>query len=208
MAKGAKSSVPQKVLIAKDVIFGTLIRDVTTQVIAEQGVVILFDKETGKTYLPPIFIPHEYFGEEIKITVRDITNEVILEQGEDDFYEEDLVGNSKIMPVDNWHEIKNLVDECKMRVINKNSTSAATAIAGFALSAVCFVLLRKGFFMPSILYVGTVLGILLGILCGIRPTVRLVQALRSEIIWDSAGNYININTGETNLNGGMKIPID
>lgn len=196
---------------APNVIFGTLVRDVNARVIAEQGMVVLkVEGESAPYFLPEgVVLDHQYFGEELTVTIRGITGEVILELGEDDIYEEDLAQNSKLIPVDNWHEVKELFNEQKIQAFTRNAKALSTFIAGIVLTAVSGWLCAVGDFpYPIIPILGIPLGIFLSIGCGLLPTIGLIKQLNTDVIWDGAGNWINVETGETNLNGGTVIKIN
>lgn len=191
-----------------DVIFGTLVHDATATVVAEQGMVVLKVADDPQPFFLPegVVLPASAYGEEVNITIRDITREVILELGEDDFYEEDLESDARLMPVDNWSQVKSLYEEAKIRTITRNSKSFSTCLAGVALSCVCAFLLRKGFSFTEVCYAGIVGGVLLAAVCMIKSIRELFTVLKSETLCDSVNNCINITTGCTNLNGGIRIP--
>lgn len=198
------------IIKAPNVVFGTLVHNALATVVAEQGMVML--KVDGASH--PYFLPeglvlgHEYFGEEVEVTIRNITDEVILELEEDDIFEEDLEDNSKLIPVDNWHEVKELFNECKIQAFTKNAKALSTFIAGIALTIVGAWLHARGDFpYPIVPVICIPLGVVLAVFCGLMPTIGLLKQLNTDKIWDGAGNWINVETGETNLNGGTQIPI-
>lgn len=206
-AKKPKVAVP--FLKDEDVVFGTLVEDVTATIVAEQGLVVLkVEGDPQPFFLPPgLTLTHEAYGQQVNITVRGITHEVVLELGEDDIYEDELEANSKLMPVENIEEIKQLLEECKIRELTTETKAFSTCIAGIALSIVSAVLLRGGFQYPQLCYGGIPLGIVIALVFGIRPIKKLLRSMNTHIICDSANNYINVETGKTNMNGGMQFPM-
>lgn len=205
--KKAKERVPA--IHASDVVFGTLVRDEMATVVAEQGIVVLkVDGDPHPYFLPAgIKLGHEAYGQEVDITIRNITQEVILELGEDDIYESDLEKDERLMPVDEWQEVKELFNELKIQLFTQNIKVVSTFFSGILLSVVCGVLLKSGFRYTLPLYVGLPLGILISLGLGLRPIIKLIRQLNSKVICDAANNYINVETGKTNMNGGMIIPV-
>lgn len=197
-------------IYARDVIFGTLVHDAEAKVVAEQGIVFLYVKEAGHPYLLPdgVYIGYEDYGTEVDVTIRDITDEIILELGEDDFYEQEADMDDRLLLVDNWHEVQELYNECKIQAFTRNAKSISTFFAGLVLSGVCaWLYLKPDFPFPIVPLVGVPVGLLLAVFMGLIPTISLIQRLNTKVICDGANNYINVETGETNLNGGMTIPI-
>lgn len=210
MAKNVKRSKLKTSFVKdNDVIFGTLVHDTSATIVAEQGVVLLKVDGDPKPYFLPdgVRVPSESYGQTVNVTVRGITHEVVLDLGEDDIYEEDLENNPKLMPVEDWSEIKQLLEECKIRELTKESKAFSTCIAGIALCVVSSVLLSKGFDYRILCYTGILLGILVAIVFGLRPIFNLIRSLNTHVICDSADNYINVETGKTNMNGGMQFPV-
>lgn len=205
--KKIKERVPA--IHASDVVFGALVRDETATVVAEQGIVVLkVDGDSQPYFLPAgIKLGHEAYGQEVDITIRNITQEVILELGEDDIYESDLEKDERLMPVDDWQEVKELFNELKIQLFTQNIKVVSTFFSGILLSVVCSVLLKSGFRYTLPLYAGIPLGILISLGFGLRPIIKLIRRLNSKVICDAANNYINVETGKTNMNGGMVIPV-
>lgn len=203
-----KKKAVSGVVRVNDVIFGTLVHDTVATVVAEQGIVMLKVADDPQPFFLPegIVLPASAYGEEVDITVRDLTHEVILELGEDDFYEEELENNPKLMPVDNWSELKSLYDEAKVSTLTRNSKSFSTCLAGVLLAVVCAFLLRKGFSFYEACYAGIAIGVVLAVVCLVKPIRELFSVLRSDTLCDSANNCINMTNGRTNLNGGLIIP--
>lgn len=205
--KKAEERIPA--IRASDVIFGTLVRDETATVVAEQGIVVLKVEGDAHPYFLPagIKLTHEAYGQEVDITIRNITQEVILELEEDDIYEADLEKDTRLMPVDDWFEVKELFNELKIQLFTQNIKVVSNFFSGILLSVVCGVLLKFGFRYTIPLYAGIPLGILVSFGFGLRPIIKLIRQLNSKVICDAANNYINVETGKTNMNGGMIIPV-
>lgn len=201
----------RKVVKAKDVVFATLVHNEDMTVVAEQGVVLLQSNETGEPYmLPPgLVLPAQAYGQECSVTVRDLTKEVVLNPGEDDIFEEDLSkkGNEKVMPVDHWNDILTLMDELKLESITRSLTSAGTVVSGVLLCGVATWLYAETEFAFTPLCILGIIGGFLAVVFSVYSLVKNFGSADSKIIQDSAGNYINLDTGKTNMNGGMKIPI-
>lgn len=207
MKKKAKATVPN--VRDTDVQFGTLVRDVTATVVAEQGMVVLKVEGDPNPYFLPagVVLSAETYGTQVEITVREVTHEVVLELGEDDIYERDLEEDNRLMPVSSASEVKQLLEECKIRQITKDAKAFSTCIAGIALAIVGAVLYRRGFQYPMVALLAVPAGVLTALLFGVRPCIRLVRSLNTHIISDCANNYIDVETGKTNMNGGMMLPL-
>lgn len=210
MAK-KKTKTNLGIIKAPNVVFGTLVHNAHATVVAEQGMVMLKVAGAGHPYFLPegLVLGHEYFGEEVEVTIRNITDEVILELGEDDIYEEDMEKNSKLVPVDNWHEVKELFNECKIQAFTKNAKALSTFVAGLAMAGIgTWLHLRGDFPYPVVPVIGMVLGPILAIGFGLLPTIGLLKQLNTSVIWDGAGNWIDVETGETNLNDGAPVRVN
>ena len=196
-------------LLAKDVVFGTMVRNSKAMIVAQQGIVLLAELETDEPYFMPsgVFVPYELYNTEVEIVIRDISHEVILELNSDDYYEDDLEKDERIMPVDEWDEIEELYIEKKLQLLTKSMPQFSTIVSGIILAGVCIYLLFKEFLNPIFLVAGVTLGVVVSIFAGILPAVRVFKKLNSNIIVDGAGHYIDMKTGRTNLNGGMRIPL-
>lgn len=201
----------KKAVKAKDVVFATLVHNEEMTIIAEQGVVLLQSKVTGKPHLLPmgVVLPAQSYGQSCSVTIRDITDEVVLHPGEDDIFEEDLSKreNEKVMPVDHWDDILTLMDELKLESITRSLTSIGSAASGILLCGVSLYLyLKTVFAFPYLCIVGAVFGVAAAGF-SLYSLVKNFGSADSKVIQDGKGNYINLDTGRTNMNGGMKIPI-
>lgn len=209
--KKARRRRRKKAVIAKDVTFAALVHNDTARVVDANGIVALQSLSTGKLYRLPssLVLPLEACGEECSIVIRDATQEVILKPGKDDMFEEDLQRHAResILAIDEWQDVLTLMDELKLRKITKGLTALGSFVAGLLLCVVCVVLWRQGFPFPYILAGGFVLGICSSILFGLMKAIPSLRNANSKIIMDCRGHYINLDTGHTNMNGGMDIPI-
>lgn len=213
--KGNTSGSP--VVQVKDVTFAIQVRDDKAVIHAEQGVVVLvvndIDEESGGTFTKAYGLPAgvpinaEMFGQEVDITIRDLTDEVILELGEDDVYEEELQQDESLMAIDSVDDLEEIYNERKIQMFTKLAGTLGTFVAGCALAGFCYWLLGKDFHFEFLLYPGMVAGILLGVLFGLVPCVRGLRSLSSKIVMDKVGNWVNMETGKSNLDGGIVIPV-
>lgn len=199
-------------LKAKDVVFATMVHDADATVVVQGGVTLLQEDGTGKPYNLPssIYLPPDASGQRCTITVRDMTSEVITELGDDDIYEDALYekGADALLPVDEWDEVMTLLDETKVKYITTALSSLTTAVAGAALVGVCLLLKLKTQFQPvAALYTGIVLGTIICLVFGLARAIKTFVNVGSRVIMDRDGNYIDVDTGKTNLNGGMRLPV-
>ena len=206
-----KESRKLNAIRAGDVVFTTLVHDEQATIVAEQGMVMLFSEESQKVYRLPsgVTFPYEAYGESVTITVRNITDEVILELDEDDIYEADLSkkANDKKMPVDNWHDVVTLMDERRLQIVMKAFQDVGTFVAGIVLSVFCYWLTTTEFQLMFLSWLGLVVGIVIAGVGGLVPAIKHFRQSTTKVIADGAGNHINLDTGKTNMNGGMMIPI-
>lgn len=199
-------SIKHKDFLQSDtLIFGTLMHEYTAVIRAEQGVECLHVPEVNKVYLVPagVSLDPSVYGTEVDILVRAVTDEVILERGPDDYTEQELENNSNILAIDTWDEVESLLDELKLQEISKNSKAISTALAGLVLSGVGLWLWRSGFMYPAVCLAAVPLGLLISVFGGLRYVLRMIRRLKSDIITDAYGNWVNVRSGKSSINGGM-----
>lgn len=209
MAKKRKKKVSATTVEAKGVVFGVLVHDETATIVAEQGVVMLQSDTTKQIYNMPAGVPvnADMYGQQCDITVRDMTGEVILERGEDDIYEEDLQKDERLMAVESTSDLEEIYNETKIRLFTKLAGLVGTFVGGIGLAGFCYWLSLREFPYPVLLYALIPVGAVLGVACGLVPCVSTLRKLSSNIVSDEAGNYVNMKTGRSNLNGGMTLPV-
>lgn len=206
----SKRKQSSKVVNAPDVTFATLIHDEPMTVVGAQDTVLLQSNVSGKPYFLPsdIRLGKGAIGQQCTVYVREITNEVISRPGKNDVYEEELSRpeNSNVMPIDSWDDVLTLMDELKLKKVTGAMIQLVNALGGLLLIAVSCWLLTTDFFLKPALYATLAVGVI--VLCwAIWKMMRGVVCLNSKVIMDGQGRYINLDTGKSNLNGGMKIPI-
>lgn len=202
--KGSDSA--SSAIVVPDVIFALEIHDVTARLVFEHGIPILLVDNMPYRVPGGIQIPTDANGTDVDVTIRNITNEVILNQGEDDYYEDDLSSDDRLFPIESTDDLEEIYNERKIQLFSKLGGSISTFFGGLFLCLACLLLKRREFFLPVILDAGIVAGITLGVILGAIPVVRGVRGLSSRFVADCAGNWVNMDTGETNLNGGIRIP--
>ena len=212
MARRRKVKVTSAVKVAvkvDGVVFGTVVHDEEATVVEQGGVALLQSKETGQPYKFPagFAVTPEMYGEDVDITIRDITSEVILARGEDDVYEEDLEHDERLMPVESVDDLQEIFNERKIKLFMKAGRTASTFVAGCVLTAACWWLNSREFAFPLVVDIGIPAGVLLGVVFGLVPSINILRQLSCKVVMDEVGNYVNMDTGKTNLNGGMKLPI-
>lgn len=203
-----KSKARADAIVVSDVVFGTLVHDEVAVIHAEQGIVVLMSKEDGHAYPVPAGIPikADLFGQEVDITVRDITGEVILELASDDYYEDDLKHEDDLLLVESTLDLEEIYNERKIQLFTRMAGLLSTFVGGCTLTGMCIWLLGKPFPFTYLLYAGIVAGVSLGIIFGLVPSFRGFRKLSSKYVADNVGNWVNMETGQTNLNGGMILP--
>ncbi len=205
-----KKGKQRKAVRAKDVVFATLVHDEKATVIVQGGVTML--QVNGKPYRLPdgLSLPPEAHGESCTVTIRSITDEVILELGENDVYEDELddKGYEDVMPVDQWDEVLTLMDETKLKKITRAGGAIGTFISAVVLVVVSLYLRLKTDFRPVwALDLGLVAGVVIGLFFGLFKAIPLFTCADCKVLVDRNGNYINLDTGRTSLNGGMRLPL-
>jgi len=205
-----KKGKRKKAIQAKGVVFATLVHDEKATVVVQGGVVML--QVNGKPYRLPdgLSLPPEAHGESCTVTIRSITDEVILELGENDVYEDELddKGYEDVMPVDQWNEVLTLMDETKLKKITAAGAAVGTFISAAILAGVSLYLRLKTDFRPTwALDLGLVAGVVIGVFFGLVKAIPMFTCADCKVLADKEGNYINLDTGRTNLNGGMRLPL-
>lgn len=191
---------------ADNVVFGVLVHDEPATVVCEHDIVRLCSNIDGSPYaFPPDFVvTPQMYGEEVDITIRDITNEVILEQGSNDFYEDELERDERLMLIETVDDLQELYNEKKIKMFMGAGKRVSTIIAGLVLSAVCIWFIKKGGFpFPIVVNIGAYVGIAVAAALGVVPLFKTLRYLNSDYIVDEIGSYVNMKTGKSNLNGGM-----
>lgn len=204
-----KAKPSGKYIRIPDVIFKTLVHDELATVVAEQGIVMLKVNGDPQPYFLPagVSLPASVFGQDIEIIVRDITHEAILDLQENDIREEDLGDNPKYLPVDQWSELERILEERKIRLVTKNTRAFSTCLAGVLFAVVSTVLANSNFILGRLCYIGTVIGVLIAAICLVKPIKQLFSIMDVNTICDGENNFVNLETGITNLNGGIQIPV-
>ena len=198
------------VIDVPDVTFATLVYDDEVTVMMQQGIILLRSNTTGKPYLLPknVVLPAEAVGAVVTVPIRNITNEVLDDVGDDDIYEQQLEYKEDIVPIDNWDEVMTLLDDTKLKRVSKVAGAIANIISGLALAADSTIFQRNNLIEPAwLLIIGQVVGLLICMGLGVPTTVSAISSMNSHVLRDRCGNYIDVETGRTSLNGGMKIPI-
>ena len=193
-----------------NVVFGTLVHEYDAVICAEQGIVVLHVPSTGKVYLLPggVSIDSSAFGSEVGIIVRDVTDSVVLEKGPDDYTESELEDNPNILAIDSWDEVEKIIDETKLQELSRNSKSISTLISGIALTIAGAILWKKGFFIPLACLASILAGMSIAVFVGAIPLVKMIRRLNSDIMFDANDNWVNVKTGETSLNEGMRFAVE
>lgn len=201
-----------RALIIPDTEFATLIEDREVILTGQDGIPFLFDTGNGEAYrLPPgIDVNPQTFGHTYSATVRKITGEVIFERGDDDIYEQELshAGNECITLVDSWDDLKAVVDDLKIKRITRGVSAVGGAFSGALLMVLSFWFLIKGFNPWYLSNIGMFIGLTCFIYEGFFQAISSFRRVSSNVIGDELGNYINVETGMTNMNGGMRIPVE
>ena len=154
-----------------------------------------------------IQVSDEAHGEPVTIYVRDLTREVILELDKNDVLEADLESVKGATPISGWEDVSELLAETKLKLFYQASKRFFNVVSGACLSAAClYFKLRGGFPIPYIPEVGILFGVVFSVVTGVVPVTRSLLALRSNILMDAKGSYIDTDTGNTNMNGSMKMP--
>lgn len=193
---------------AKDVAFCTLIHDDIGLVVAEQDVVMIQTQSDRQMRNPPdgINLLPEHYGKKFDLIVRDATDEIILDAGADDCREEDLTEKSRRLAITSTQDLEELFQERKVQSFTKSAASISTAVAGLVLAIAGAWLYGHEFFIPYLALACVPAGVALGLLFGVLPLWQLIRRLNCDIIVDCNGRWVNMKTGRSNINGGMRFP--
>ena len=196
-------------VVAENVVFKTLIENDSAQIIPVNGTTALLKHSNKQIYsLPPgVTLSVDLLWQNVGVIYRPVSQEIIIERGVDDIYEEELAVNDTYMPVDKWSEIMELYTELKIQALTSIGSPFSTLVSGLCLTAVSAFLLHSGYQFTEIAVAAGVIGILATVFAGIIPLVSRLRVFTDGKIFDSRGNYINIKTGKTSLNGGIYIPV-
>lgn len=189
--------------------FVTLVRNIDGKVTPWNGMIVLHDVENNKPYSLPVGVtmPLEMYGEPISFLVRLVTEEVILELGPQDMLLEDYdESDEKIIAVDNYFELEQTLAELKADSFGKMTKYLYNIVGGFCLVFACFYARNSPVIPAPFLLASTILGVFGAIFRGVIPTVKFISSFSSSRLYDCTGHYVDVETGKSNMNGGMRFP--
>lgn len=188
--------------------FATLIKD-------EEAVITFGEDRIPRLYLEErdvikrvpagISLTPEHDGQPVMATVRQCNAYPLLFRGKDDIYEEELVDDESIVPISNFEELEELATEKRLQMLSQYSKYLVNMLACIAGIAACVYLRVHESPLYSVTLPGIAAFALGGLLFGLLPFIRIFSAIACKVIVDGYGNTVNLQTGESNLNGGCDL---
>ena len=208
VSKGTKAKRDSKAITLRNNEFAILVREVSGTIVDVHGM-YAFHSDDGKLYRLPgdISFDTEAVGKRCNSYVRDITEECVITLAPNDVLEEDINKSERYIAVDYLPEIEELMYEQKadifMSLLNKRGINI---LGGLLLAAVGYYFTCVGFVYEIVPPLVLLLGALIAVCTGILPLLRGITKLNASVLRDRKGNIIDIESGYTSLNGGMRLP--
>ncbi len=194
MSTKSKQKPPRNAIVLEDVVFKLGVQDVKGTIHGQQGVTC-FISEEEKLVIPLTFsVPLEMYEEEVTACVRTCDESLVLEMGEDDVYIDDLDEEEGEVDVTNPSVISEMFEEQKLRVLPQVIMGVVYTIG--CLIAFIVTLLLKVPLFPYVCIIACI-----GVWCLIW-SIKWYSQLNKSIAYDANGNWIDMETGRTSLNGG------
>lgn len=161
---------------------------------------VFFCCEEHKIYFPvPYHVPYTLYGEEVDMLVREDTGEYIEQLMEDDV----ILGEEgkDVIVLTEDRAIKRLdekVESIKIRLVPKALKAIGALLFCLIVTVLCAIFFRK-----IIPLAGCIVITLLVFL----RTRKLYRKLNSRRVYDMYGQWVDLDTGESNLNGGSSFKV-
>lgn len=193
MPKKSRHKPPRNAIVLEDIVFKLGIREVKGIIHGQQGMAVFVCEEEGIAVPLDFNVPLERYEEEITADIRTFDKSLVFEPGVDDMVEcciDTDAGELDVDPV----LLRNLFEGEKLRVVPQVITGMGYTFLS-ALAAVIFRILNFPIFpylaIPFCLSV-----------YGLVWSIRWYIQLNKSVVYDSRGNWVDLATGQTSLNGG------
>lgn len=177
----------RKALIFEDLRLCVEIEDVDGIIHAEQGIVAFFSPERGMVIPLTFFVPAELFEESTTATVETATGRLVSNVENYHVYKDELKPGDVI--VTKISSLEKLLEEEKLRNVAKGVPlffiCVGTVIADIVFGRIGFIL---GFALSTVLFT----------LSALRLR-WLIRCLNSHTIVDKYGNWIDLDSGKSNI---------
>lgn len=194
MPTRSKQKPPRNAIVLGDIVFKLGIREVSGVIHGQQGLDCFICESEGLAIPLPFNVPLQSYGETMTALVRTSDDSLVLEPGEDDVYVDDLDTAHGEMDVTDLAVISDMFEEQKLRVLPHVITGTFYAIGAGIVTLVAYLLKLPLF--PAVIVPGCLT------FWNIAWSARWDIQLNKSVAYDAAGNWINLETGETSLNGG------
>lgn len=172
------------------------------KIVAEQGIVCLHCPERNLVVPLDFFVSYEYFDTEVEFYYRPSEHKVIIELGEDDELI-DTLKDDELDIANSKQKVFDYLESYKLKFVKRVLFSFALCFITLLCLIINVVLL---FAFHKFILLGWLIGVTAFIMACLYAS-DCVGVMSSSVLYDSSGNYINVDTGEHNLNGGGQISL-
>lgn len=190
-----KKRVPKNAIVLKGLIFKLGIRTIIGKVVEQNGAICFASEQEGIYCLLPFYVSEENYNQNVEAWVRTYDASLVFKLGPDDLPVEHLDDNKRYFDVTSMEPLEELFERCLTKRVPTLLSSLRYAI-GSAVVALLFWLLHLDIFPFVVLPAALAL-------YDIVWFVGNYRELNRRIIYDAVGNWINLSSGVTSLNGGM-----
>lgn len=182
-------------IVLEDTYFKLGAERVVGHILAQNGIPYFYCDEKGTASSLPFAVSSDYLGVETRAYMRNGTTEILAELGEDDVLIDELE-DDELDVLAGLEPVNALYEEEKIRRLSDLTYPFFVCI--FSVAAVITGIVMKKWF---ILVAG-----LIALAINVFDIYRISKVFRRQRVYDAAGHYVDLSTGETDLNGGYKIP--
>lgn len=170
------------------------------KIVAEQGIVSLHCPERNLVVPLDFFVSYEYFDTDVEFYYRPSEHKVIMELGEDDKLIETLKDN-ELDIANSKQEVFDYLESYKLKFVKRVLFSFVLCFITLLCLIINAVLL---FTFHKFILAGWLIGVIAFIVSCLYAS-DCVGVMSSSVVYDSYGNYVDVNTGMHNLSGGGQI---
>lgn len=191
-----------KNIVLDDIRFKLGVREVTGIIHAEQGIPMFYNEEEGIVARLPFPVSAEHYEMPVCVYMRPHTNEIITHLGPDDKIIDEL-GEDEEDVTNSYEILRSQFDEQKLRRVPRALMATGMCWISAILTIIGGALLYFKI-LPTWIPVAVLGAVFVGSLIVSRSYTKI---LNQNIMYDSFGNWINFDTGETSLNNGYTLDV-
>lgn len=176
--------------------FVCVVDEVEGRLVPQNGIVHFFAEQKGIVVPLNFDVRPDLIGEEVSVMIRRYDGELLLQVGEDDVLDEEIDPDREyaIGELADINQLDDILDNKKETLIN-----TSVAIMGmFVVSCIAAALFWCIFDSWIVSAIYGVIGLYL-----LASIITRFRTLTKSTVYDRVGNWIDLNSGKTSLNGGQ-----